>query len=254
VPISLLPTPDGRRPELRDELRRVKNASPARTLESLGRIFGPRSWLTEFRADPAAMLARLAATIGRCHDALIAPHWPRMRALLEADIEFRARRMAAAGVERVVAELHRDVRWLDEGGVLLHLDKPHRATSVVATTVAGLVLCPTIFSWPHATTSLRPSGPACMRYPARGIATLWELPAHRPSAALRELLGATRAGILLALAEPSDTPTLARRLGVTHGAVSQHLRVLRNAGLVATQRDGRTAVHARTARAAALLG
>jgi hypothetical protein len=52
VPISLLPTPDGRQPEIRDELRRVKNA------------------------NPAAMLARLAATIERCHDALIAPHWP----------------------------------------------------------------------------------------------------------------------------------------------------------------------------------
>lgn len=93
-----------------------------------------------------------------------------------------------------------------------------------------------------------------MRYPARGIATLWELPVARPIPALRELLGATRAGILLALAAPSDTPTLARRLGVTPGAVSQHLRVLRNAGLVHTQRDGRTALHARTTRAQALLG
>jgi DNA-binding transcriptional ArsR family regulator len=254
VPISLLPTPDGRRSEIRDELRRVKNASPARTLESLDRIFGPRPWLAQFRADPAAMLARLAATIGRCHDALIAPHWPRMRALLEADIDFRARRMAEAGVERVVAELHRDVRWLDEGGVLLRLDRPSKQADVVATTGAGLVLSPTIFSWPHATTSLRPTGPACMRYPARGIATLWELPVRRPTAALRELLGGTRAGILLALAEPSDTPTLARRLGVTPGAVSQHLRVLRDAGLVRTQREGRSALHARTALAAALLG
>src|SRR5262245_54098451 len=98
VPISLLPTPDGRRPEIRDELRRVKQASPARTVESLDTIYGRRPWLEEFRADPATMLARLAVTLGRCHDALIAPHWPRMRALLEADIEFRTRRMAEAGV------------------------------------------------------------------------------------------------------------------------------------------------------------
>jgi DNA-binding transcriptional ArsR family regulator len=177
-----------------------------------------------------------------------------MHALLEADIDYRTRRMAEAGVERVVAELHRDVRWLDEGGVLLRRDRPHKAVNVVATTDAGLVLSPTIFSWPHATTTLRPTGPACMRYPARGIGTLWELPVKRPTAALRELLGATRSGILLALAEPSDTPTLARRLAVTPGAVSQHLRVLRNAGLVRTQRDGRTALHTRTTRAEALLG
>jgi DNA-binding transcriptional ArsR family regulator len=77
---------------------------------------------------------------------------------------------------------------------------------------------------------------------------------ERPDSALRELLGTTRAGLLIALADPADTPTLARRLGVTPGAVSQHLRVLRDAGLVRTARDGRTALHLRTGRADVLLG
>src|ERR1051326_6986008 len=45
VPTSLLPTPDGRRPEIRDELRRVKNASPTRIMQSLDTIYGRRPWI-----------------------------------------------------------------------------------------------------------------------------------------------------------------------------------------------------------------
>lgn len=45
----------------------------------------------------------------------------------------------------------------------------------------------------------------------------------------------------------------ARSLGVTQGAVSQHLSVLRDAGLVSTHRDGRVLLHMRTGRAGLLL-
>lgn len=254
IPLALLPTPDTRLPDLRHELRRVRQASPARTIESLGSIFGRPRWLDEFYDDPPATLARLATAIDRCYAAVVAPHWPRMRAVLEADIDFRARRLAAAGVERVIRELHRDVRWTDDGEVQLRPGQPNEMGGIVATTGAGLVLCPMVFGWPNPAAALRPTGPACIRYPARGIGTLWELPVERPDAALCDLLGTTRARLLIALADPADTPTLARRLDVTPGAVSQHLRVLRDAGLVRTARDGRTALHLRTSRSDVLLG
>jgi DNA-binding transcriptional ArsR family regulator len=252
VPLALLPTPDTRLPDLRDELRRVRQASPTRTIESLDSIFGRPRWLDGFFEDPAALLGRMAGAIERCHDAVISPHWPRMRAVLEADIDFRARRLASAGVERVIRELHPDVRWTD-GEVQLWPSRPGKPGGVVETTGAGLVLSPMVFGWPSPSAALRPTGVACIRYPARGIGTLWELPVERPGAALCDLLGTTRAGILVALAEPADTPTLARRLDVTPGAVSQHLRVLRDAGLVRTARDGRSALHLRTKRADVLL-
>ncbi|MFD5087237.1 ArsR/SmtB family transcription factor [Kitasatospora sp. NPDC058406] len=59
-------------------------------------------------------------------------------------------------------------------------------------------------------------------------------------------VGRTRAALLSELGEPLSTPDLAARLGVTAGAVSQHLGALRAAGLVTTRRTGRTAVHLRT--------
>ncbi|HEY7174145.1 MAG TPA: DUF5937 family protein [Micromonosporaceae bacterium] len=253
IPLALLPTPDTRLPDLRHELRRVRHASPARTIESLDSIFGRRKWLDEFYDDPPAVLARLAGAIERCFDAVIEPHWPRMRAILEADIDYRARRLATYGVERTIRDLHPDVRWID-GEVQLWQRLPGKhPAAVVETTGAGLVLCPTVFGWPTPAAALRPTGPACIRYPSRGVGTLWELPVERPGAALCDLIGTTRAGILVALADPADTPTLARRLDVTPGAVSQHLRVLRDAGLVRTSRDGRSALHLRTSRADMLL-
>jgi DNA-binding transcriptional ArsR family regulator len=253
VPLALLPTPDARLPDVRDELRHVRQASPARTIESLEQIFGRPSWLDDFYADPPALLGRVAGAIDRCYSAIIAPHWPRMRALLEADIDFRARRLAAAGIERVIRELHPDIQYSD-GEVHLWPNRSNRPGGVVETTGAGLVLCPLVFAWPTPVAALRPTGPACIRYPARGVGTLWELPIDRPESALCDLLGTTRAGILSALVHPADTPTLARRIGVTPGAVSQHLRVLRDAGLVRTARDGRTALHLRTRRADMLIG
>jgi DNA-binding transcriptional ArsR family regulator len=51
---------------------------------------------------------------------------------------------------------------------------------------------------------------------------------------------------------PATTADLAKRLEVSKGAVSQHLTVLREAGLVNTSRDGRTVLHLRTLAAETL--
>jgi DNA-binding transcriptional ArsR family regulator len=252
VPVGMVPPPDSHLPTIAHELRRVRQANPDRVRMSLSTIFGNRPWLTEFYDDPPLVLARLADAIEACHDALVAPHWPRMRVILEADIEFRARMLAGHGAEAVIGSLHDDVAWRD-GEVLVFRGDSERLDSVVETGGAGLIVCPDIFGWPRCTAAARPAGAASIRYPARGIGTLWERPAARPVDAVAELLGPTRAGILIALAELRDTSSLAKQLGVTPGAVSQHLRVLRDADLVRTQRSGRSALHLRTPRADALL-
>lgn len=65
--------------------------------------------------------------------------------------------------------------------------------------------------------------------------------------------GRARAGLLEALRSPATTTDLARALGVTPSAVSQHLRVLRENGLVTRERSGRQVVYLITAPGAALL-
>ena len=55
-------------------------------------------------------------------------------------------------------------------------------------------------------------------------------------------------------ARPLATSELAERLGASAGGVSDHLRVLREAGLVSARREGRRVVYARTATGEALCG
>jgi DNA-binding transcriptional ArsR family regulator len=71
---------------------------------------------------------------------------------------------------------------------------------------------------------------------------------------LSALLGHRRAAVLAALDAPSPTSELAQRLGLSAPSVSQHLAVLRDAGLVHGSRFGRLVLYARTPRGDGLVG
>jgi DNA-binding transcriptional ArsR family regulator len=71
--------------------------------------------------------------------------------------------------------------------------------------------------------------------------------------AAEALLGAPRVRLLSALRSPATTTALARRLGVTPSAVSQHLAVLHRGGLVDKRRSGRAVLYQSTALGLALL-
>jgi DNA-binding transcriptional ArsR family regulator len=183
---------------------------------------------------------------------LIAPHWGRMRAVLEADVGRRALTLVDGGVQALFAELHRNIAW-DSGQLVVHgRGTPHSACTVDVGG-HGLVLLPSVFNWPNVGVDKHPVTAASIRYPAVGVGLLWEPPPPALTG-LAPVLGHTRTALLAALAEPLTTAALASRLGITASAVSQHLGALRGAGLVSTQRTGRTALHLRTQRAAHLLG
>jgi DNA-binding transcriptional ArsR family regulator len=61
-----------------------------------------------------------------------------------------------------------------------------------------------------------------------------------------------RADLLEALRSPATTTDLARAFGVTPSAVSQHLAVLHDSGLVARERSGRRVLYLITALGASL--
>jgi DNA-binding transcriptional ArsR family regulator len=128
----------------------------------------------------------------------------------------------------------------------------------------GVVLMPSVFNWPEVSLSLATSTQTVMLYPARGTATVWEGTgwdgearegawAYGCEEAAEALLGAPRARLLSALRSPATTTALARRLGVTPSAVSQHLAVLHRGGLVDKRRSGRAVLYQSTALGLALL-
>ena len=97
---------------------------------------------------------------------------------------------------------------------------------------------------------LDPPWPPALIYPARGVAALWETagPGRDPArgGALGRLLGTSRAAILRALEEPASTTQLVAILGQSLGGLGDHLAVLREAGLIARARSGRSVLYRRT--------
>lgn len=80
-------------------------------------------------------------------------------------------------------------------------------------------------------------------------------PPSIPSArGLAQLLGATRARILVTIAASRSTTTeVARRSGVAPASASEHAAILREAGLITTHRTGSCVLHTITTLGAALV-
>ncbi|MGV9451255.1 ArsR family transcriptional regulator [Streptomyces sp. NPDC003635] len=254
VPDFLNPAPAGPAPSLAEELTVVR-ATPAervrRDLERLereqGRSLGPR--LCALYDDPADQLPRFAEEIEAYWQLALAPYWARIRAVLDADVLYRARQLAEHGTARLLNDLHRAASW---EGTTLRLRERRRGLSR-ATAGAGLVLVPSAFTGPGLLTRVTLPDPPQLAYPARGTGTLWQRRPAPAAGALAAVLGRSRTRLLTELDIPAATTELARRTGLSPAAVSQSLTALRDAGLVSAHRAGRWVLYARTATADALL-
>ncbi|WP_406283924.1 DUF5937 family protein [Streptomyces sp. NBC_00209] len=193
-------------------------------------------------ADPARSLRELADLLERAWEVLVAPHWPRLRALLDADVAYHSRRLAAVGFERLLGELSPRLRW--SGSTLTITDTKSRHSRVLGG--QGLVLMPSVFVWPATVGGFEDPWLPAVVYPARGIGGLWSEPGASTPEALARLLGRARADVLCALDEPAGTSALAHRLGLAPSSVSEHLSVLRAAGLLTSRRYGHQVLYERT--------
>lgn len=205
--------------------------------------------LEPFVSEPRKAIEALAELMreywARCH----AGNWPRMRSLLEHDVLYRSRQIADGGTARLFCDLAEGVTWRE--GVLRI---PGSCDGALDVDERGLLLVPSVFVWPKVTAlTLEPWQPTVV-YPARGVGMLWS-PEEAPSApeALERLVGRTRATLLNALDSPRSTTELAGELGLTAGGVSQHLTVLRDAGLVCGRRVARSVLYLRSAQGDALV-
>lgn len=269
-PEFLVPAPEVRMPELGAELARLRATPAVAVRASLHRVWERHPWpesARELAARPRESLAEIATEIGECHDRLIAPHWERIRPVLEADISYRAGLLAGGGARSLFSDLHPDLRW--SGGTLTLTDTDQGPSPFkIRLGPDGVVLMPSIFNWPQVSLSRATSTQTIMLYPARGAATVWEDPVWKGETwpggaragaaggheeAAEALLGTPRVRLLAALRSPATTTALARRLGVTPSAVSQHLAVLHRGGLVDKRRSGRAVLYQTTALGLALL-
>lgn len=252
-PSFLVPAPVNAWSSIADDLAALRQITAPQVRASLRRVFGDRlpDDVASLAAQPEAGLRAIAAELRTAYDLLIAPHWSRIRALLDADVGYRAKQLATGGAELLFAGLHRDVHWRD--GLLTKNEPPRRTRCAVNLGPGGLVLIPVALGSPHVLIKKNTATQTTVRYPARGIGNLWTAHALAPPRPAVRLLGRTRAHLLEVLRSPSTTTALARALGVTPSAVAQHLRVLRENGLVKRDRAGRSVVYTTTNLGTALI-
>jgi DNA-binding transcriptional ArsR family regulator len=237
----LAPPPASPLPEFAAELEVVRRTPPERVVAELPQVPGlPEPVADRIQEDPGAAVGRLADALQAYWDAALAQHWPRIQALLEADVLWRSRHLALGGTRALFDDLHETITW--HGGRLSAADPFEYSGSLSG---EGLLLVPSVMPWPDVRKMVEPYQPM-LAYPARGIATLWETGTPPAPGALAALVGKTRAALLTALAQPASTTTLAQRLSITPGAVSQHLSVLYGCGLVARSRVSRSVLYRRT--------
>ncbi|MFC5753409.1 ArsR/SmtB family transcription factor [Actinomadura rugatobispora] len=249
VPDFLTPPPATPLPDFAAELETVRATPPCTVAEEItwarpGVAVGARR--RALAGEPDRTLERVADQLERFWTQAVEPYWEPIRDLLEGDVLRRTRALAAHGAEGVFADLHRGVAWRTD---TLVVDRPWSFRSELRG--RGLLLVPSAFVWPRVSVMVPPYQPM-LSYPPLGVATLWESRPAAPPDALAALVGRRRAQLLAALETPASTTELARRLGVTAGAVSQHLGVLRACGLVTGHRLGRRVLYSRTGAGDAL--
>ncbi|MEU2612787.1 winged helix-turn-helix domain-containing protein [Micromonospora sp. NPDC007271] len=229
---------------LRRDLTRLAEESPL-----------PTSAAALARGEPE-VLEHLTDSMARYHSLAVTPYWSRIQAAVEADRARRARAMLDGGPEGLLASLRPSMRWAD--GVLEVLDYPD--SRELRLDGRGLLLVPSFFCARTPVALLDPTLPPVLVYPVDRLGGLLGEAGTGAGGnpdgtreALAALLGRTRAAVLEAADDGCTTGEVARRLRISAAAASQHTTVLRNAGLLVSQRDRNTVLHTLTPLGRAVL-
>ena len=187
-PDFVSPPPSVPHAKLEEELARVLATPGHQVRAELARAHPDRT------PELPGGTGRLVAEMRAFWNALLAPWWDRILALLEAEVGWRARRLAAVGPQAAFAGLHDDARW--HGGAL----EVTRAGPRIDVELGGrgLLLMPAAFAWPTVWPMSDPPWQPALVYPPPGVADLWG-PEQAGDEALAELLGRGRARVLLSL-------------------------------------------------------
>lgn len=201
-------------------------------------------WVRDLAAGKLRRLDELREVLQTVHDALLGPHWTEIQSDVHNDRTVRARAACDDGVHGLLRSLRPMLRW--EPPVLLARYPVERHIHLDG---RGLRLVPSYFCWDTPITLADPELAPVVVYPV----------AHREdwtrgSRSLTALLGSTRARVLEATHNTLTSGELARRLGISAAAVSRHTTVLRDAGLITSQRYVNEVLHSLTPLGSALLG
>jgi DNA-binding transcriptional ArsR family regulator len=237
-------------PSLAEELECIKETPRQAMQLSFEDAFpdGVPPSLCALYEDDGRALDELVGRLLTYWDRALAPWWAKIAQLLRDDVYSRLRQIESSGLAGMFGDIHPDIMFEDESVRLSHWYKRRCPLDG-----QGLMLIPSAFAWPQLhTISDSPLQPALI-YPALGVGLLWA-PQSSDEDGMAAVVGATRFQVLSLLTTPRTGKDLAEALGVTQSAISQQLTVLRSAGLVRTNRHGRSTIAFRTPLGDAVAG
>lgn len=222
--------------------------TPRRVLGSdLGKLGSARplpGWVEHLAAGEPASLRGLGRAMHSYWDVALAPYWPQIRRRVDCELYRAARILATGGVEQLLTVVSPQLRW--ESPVLT---AGHKGTvDDIHLDGRGLVLQPSFFADDDVTILRVPGKPVVVAYPVP-LVPGWcvDRDADVDNGPLDQLLGRTRSHALTVLADQTvSTTELATRLNVSVPSASQQAKILREAGLVASNQHGKTVLHEAT--------
>ncbi|TDW21697.1 ArsR/SmtB family transcription factor [Kribbella kalugense] len=192
-----------------------------------------RTPLPRILLDTSGLAAEAAGLLRWIWTTTIEPEWPRRFRVLQADIVSRTSRLSEQGWSGVLRGLGPDVRWLGDGRIQVNRwDYP-------VTDVRGHDLMFIAAHTQRVNVSWRLPDRFALAYPVTGIFAT----TATPDEPLVQLLGRNRARILAEAVSPVSTTLLVATTGLSLATVSDHLRVLTDAGLLERRRSGRSVLY-----------
>lgn len=210
----------------------------------------PPAWLRDLAGGDGAALDVVVRALRDLHDAVVAPRWDSVRSSFHGDVARRMPVLAAGGHEALFDSLHPQLRWRHDGLERQSHDHEYDLGG-------GLLLVPSAF-WTGPPVFMRGDGvrlPFALLYATQPNGQCADPGDSLPgNDNLATLIGPTRAAVLRALREPHGTATLASRVGISPASASEHAKVLRDACLIETHREGRSVRHSLTPLGRTMLG
>ncbi len=255
MPSFVMPRPTKPWSDISDELDAIASTDPSVVRTDLEDVYsGGRlpPVLRQLYDDPAAHLPAIVDEMYKYWSVAIEPMWQSLRALTAADLVYRAEQFATGGLATVLPGLHAKITLhedtlrigcRDRGGCYHRFD--------LAGT--GLILVPCAFLWPTLLIECCATQEPSLTYPVRGVAGLVAEDPRPGADPLFGLVGKSRARLLRSLNLPRTTTHLAEQLALTPASVSQHLKILKAAGLASSRRRGQLVLYQRTPAALALI-
>lgn len=190
--------------------------------------------------DPSAFAARFADFLSAYWKAAFAGEWERVEPILAAAVADAGRRLAADGLYGFLPRLSPEL-VVDDAAETISIARRHEH-EVTVDDGTSLTLTPSVYVWPHVRVNCDRPWPLALVYPAPALARSARprLPPEDLVRLLRALADPARLEMLrLIAARPRSTQELASLVGMTDAGASRSLRLLAEAGLLATRREGR---------------